>query len=630
MDDCTYIKVILPLRLDWEPCYRTSEKDVRCGMRVTVPFAGRNYLAVVSGTELAPDVDPARIKDVRKVERHLDDITQEEMKLWKFISEYYLCTIGEVYKLAYPSIKNAGEQVTARAEERHEIMKEKSLDLYRKRLARLEERLEKKNAALAGRHGSKVMSALEEDKQKIINEIDAVKSTIEAMSGDDIAAASCGSESSPAVVACPTHDKTSDDILSAFSQGRNVLLEGGSARIEAVIAAAAATLSSGKDVLMLVPDIALSRQLQARLEEVFGASLMVFHSAESAGRRREVASVLRHSSGPRFILGTRSALFLPFRHLGLIIVEEEHDPAYKQDGAPKYVARDTAVMLGEIHGANVLLASPTPSLESLFNCISGRYVHIKTEKEDGLMEIVDTSEEKKKGGMVGNLSRILIRQVKECCEAGGKVLIVRPWGPLDDLEEEVFAVLPELRDSSLICFRTVFEARREDIEGYSLLAMTGTDLMLDKSDFRADERVMQTLEQFRARFKGSMLIQTRQGGHPVFTHDSRYTGMLLAERKAFNYPPYSRILDIVMHDHNEARLKKLSASLAAGMNDFNPVGPFAPMKGKAPESDVAVIRIMLAKDKHLVSKKKKIAGIVSDFEKSCKYSGHISIDVDPV
>ena len=122
MDEERYIRVILPLRLAWEPCYRTSE-DVLPGMRVNVTFSGRKYIGVVSATGVVPDVDSKRILPVNAVERHMETIGQKEMALWRFMADYYLCTIGEVYILAYPATKTAGEEVRARAEERREAMR---------------------------------------------------------------------------------------------------------------------------------------------------------------------------------------------------------------------------------------------------------------------------------------------------------------------------------------------------------------------------------------------------------------------------------------------------------------------------------------------------------------------------
>ena len=132
MEEVQYIKVILPLKLAWEPCYRISE-EVRTGARVSVTFAGRKYIGVVSETGVSPEVDPDRVLPVNAVERHMEPIGEKELALWRFMADYYLCTMGEVYKMAYPAVKTAGEEVRARAEERRELMRARTSELYRKR-----------------------------------------------------------------------------------------------------------------------------------------------------------------------------------------------------------------------------------------------------------------------------------------------------------------------------------------------------------------------------------------------------------------------------------------------------------------------------------------------------------------
>lgn len=606
-----YIKVILPLKLDWEPFYRTDE-DVKAGMRVSVRFAGRRYIGVVSVTDATPDLDVSRIQPVEGVQKHLDVIGEKELKLWRFLSDYYLCTIGEVYKLAYPAQKTAGEEVRARAVERRELMRERTLALYRRRLERLEARVAAKDAALSGRHNAKVTAELEAARGRIAEEISAVRARL-----DDIAA---DAMSAPAI---------SQETRTAIKDGgRPMLVHGGPDRLDIVINQAYETISAGRDVLLLVPDIALSTALRVRLEGLFEDALMVFHSKETAGRRRDVAEALRQGGRPRLILGTRSAIFLPFNNLGLIIVEEEHDTFYKHDGAPRYNTRDVAVVLGGIHGAQVILSSPTPSLESLLNCHAGRFTLLELEPGRTDVEVVDTSVEARKRGMVGSLSRVLISHISEELESGGSILMLRPWGPLDDLRDEVLAVFPEASDR--IGFATTYEARRKDISDVSLLAVIGTDAMLDKQDFRADERLMQALEQLRGRFDGTMLVQTRQSGHPVYSHEGDYYAQLLAERKAVRFPPYSRMVDVIVRDSNQARLRKMSSELTTALGGFSPMGPYTPMRGRTPEDDVLAIRMMLAKDRSLQDRKKEIAGTVSDFERARKYNGHISIDVDPV
>jgi primosomal protein N' len=623
MTEERYIRVILPLKLAWEPCYRTSE-EVRKGMRVNVTFAGRKYTGVVSETDVVPDVDRKRILPVNAVERHMEPIGEKELALWRFMADYYLCTIGEVYKLAYPAAKTAGEEVRARAEERQELMKARTEELYRKRILGLEERLAKKEAALAGKHNAKVTAGLEAGRDKILAELKEVRRKMEELGKEPE-----GRLRDPDSFASPgMTGETAGEVKKSFTEGRTVLLQGGKMRLEVILESAREALASGRDVLMLVPEITLSRQLQHTLREAFGEAVMVFHSAETAGNRREVATALRRDDRPWLVLGTRSALFLPFRNLGLVIVEEEHDIAYKQDGTPRYGARDTAVMLGSIHGANVLLSSPTPSLESLYNCITGRYALVRMPLEESAMEIVDTSVEARKNGMVGDLSRILIARIGDTLDDGGKVMVLRPWGPFDDLKEQAGKLFPGRKGD--ILFSTVHEARRTDLDGISLLALLNADTLMDKHDFRADEKAVQTLEQFRGRLSGHMLVQTRQGDHPVYLMGEDYALRLLEERRAFRFPPYSRMIDIIVRDGNQARLSKLSSMLADSLKHFHPEGPFAPFRGRVPEQDARIIRIMLTRDRHLPEEKRKIAAIIGDFEKSFKYTGHVTLDVDPV
>ncbi len=580
-------------------------------MRVTVLFARRKYVAVVSATDVVPDIDDSKIADILSVEKHLDPIGENEIRFWRFLSEYYLCTIGEVYKLAYPAVKTSGEMVSARVEDRRELMAGRRRETIRKRIGTLEERLSKKRAALDGRHGDKVRAALEAQARQLEGQLEELRGTLASLDFNvgDVA---------PKALASKT-----------VGSGGTLLLEGGESRMETIFGRIGGTLAQGRNVLMLVPDISLARNLQDRLEERFGGFLMVYHSKENASRRRSIAAALRAEDGPRLILGTRSALFLPFSGLGLVVVEEEYDFRYKEDLAPRYNARDAAVVLAGLFGADVILSSPTPSLESLYNAVSGRYEHLAVPSDQPTMEVVDTSVEQRKRGMVGSLSRVLISYLGQCIQDGRKALILRPWGPMDDIESEVSAIFPDA-PAQLISYKTVYEARREPVDRYALLAFLSTDVLLNKQDFRADERLVQVLEQFRGRFGGVMLVQTKQGEHPVFVHGADWSLNLLAERKSFGFPPYTRMLDIIVRDSNPARLSKLSRDLAGQFAAFNPMGPFTPVRGRTQEEGTMVLRIMLGRDKHLADNKKEIAGIIGDFENSRKYTGHIIVDVDPV
>ncbi|MBP5690447.1 MAG: hypothetical protein J6W74_06015, partial [Bacteroidales bacterium] len=230
MEEVQYIKVILPLKLAWEPCYRISE-EVRTGTRVSVAFAGRKYIGVVCETGVSPEVDPDRVLPVNAVERHMEPIGEKELALWRFMADYYLCTIGEVYKMAYPAVKTAGEEVRARAEERRELMKARTSELYRKRILALEERLAKKEAALAGKHNPKVMAGLEAGRDKILEELTEVRRKFDALENDGTA-----DSSAPAGITDRAHHEQSEgsvfeEVKAAFTKGATVLLQGGAARI---------------------------------------------------------------------------------------------------------------------------------------------------------------------------------------------------------------------------------------------------------------------------------------------------------------------------------------------------------------------------------------------------------------
>ena len=196
--------------------------------------------------------------------------------------------MGEVYKMAYPAVKTAGEEVRARAEERRELMKARTSELYRKRILALEERLAKKEAALEGKHNPKVMAGLEAGRDRILAELTEIRRRLEVLEkGEatgtsvpagttDLASFSCHSEQS--------NNSAFAEVQAAFAKGATVLLQGGAARIGVLVEAARATLAAGRSVLMLVPEITLSKRLQAVLAEAFGDAVLVFHSASFRSR----------------------------------------------------------------------------------------------------------------------------------------------------------------------------------------------------------------------------------------------------------------------------------------------------------------------------------------------------------
>ena len=696
----TYIQVILPLRLEWEPYYALPEGvSVQVGDRVRVLFARKEYVGAVCAVSVQPQTDENRILPILAVEEGLPKVLPEEFRFWRAVADYYLCSVGEVYKAAYPALKIDQEEVEARVKERLEA-----------RLARLKDKEEK--------------ARRDDTRQRYRAEIEAV---LAQMRGEKSAAAAAS------VSLSPVQETAAEAARKAFEAGKTVLLHGvtGSGKTEIYLKLAGKTLEKGRSVLFLVPEIALSRQLEDRIAAVF-PDVLTFHSGVSTARRSQVAAQVR-KGGPYFVLGTRSALFLPHHNLGLIIVDEEHDTSYKQDApAPRYNGRESAIMLGVIQKAHVLLGSATPSLESLYNAEIGRFVKVDLKErfhagEEAEIRIIDTVAERRKRGMTGSFSRKLIHEIQAALDAGGQVLVLRarrsyapsvqctecgtipkcphchvpmslhrgpdrlvchycghtePYtgrcpscnGELQPLgagtqkvEEELTALFPDRRIARLdgdtpdteeaalirrfaegeidVLVGTQIITKGFDFDGLSLVAVLQADSLVGLQDFRADERAFQLLEQFRGRSgrrgtPGRIVIQTREPEHPVYARLLGGEGDedLLAERRLFGYPPYTRLVHVTLKDANEKRLDYLSKELRNALLarfasvDTPPavVGPYAPAVDRVAGESIRQIRVSFARNKALTALKHTLGEAVSDFGKERKYLAHVTLDVDPV
>lgn len=221
------------------------------------------------------------------------------------------------------------------------------------------------------------------------------------------------------------------DIYRQFTEKQVVLLHGVTScgKTEIYIHMIQKALTEKKQVLYLVPEIALTTQLTARLKLVFGNKLGVYHSKFSDAERVEIWDNLLNNKGYEVIVGVRSSIFLPFRQLGLVIVDEEHETSYKQfDPAPRYHARNAAIVLAQMHGAKTLLGTATPSLESYFNAQTGKYgfVEINTRfKEIELPEIlvVDTKEAYRKKQMQGHFTPLLLEKITQALAGKEQVIL---------------------------------------------------------------------------------------------------------------------------------------------------------------------------------------------------------------
>lgn len=685
-----YIQVILPLKLNWIPFYRDPEGTVCTGDKVKVTFAGRKYTGVAWNVSdsLPEGLPETKVKDIGCVESELQRISAEELELWHKIADYYLCTIGEVYKTAYPAMKLGQEEVKARLEARR-----------LRKITVLEEKIVRaRTEATRARYAAELAAARKETENDFRD-----------------------------IELSPAQQKAYGQIVEAFGKNRPVLLKGvtGSGKTE-IYEKLALEILPESNVLFLVPEIALSRQLEERLRKTFGESLLVFHSHETAASRGAVASKV--AKGGYIVLGTRSAIFLPHHDLGLIIVDEEHDGSYKQDSpAPRYNGRDVAVMMaGCQKNCRLIMGSATPSLESTYNCLSGRYSLVELKERfhgalDSDVEVIDTIAERKKRGMMGSFSYKLINRINDALAGGGQVMILRGrrsyspalqcdtcgtipkcpkcnvplslhlgtgerllchrcgWAsPYDGkcscggsmhglgagtqkVEEEAAGLWPDVRVARLdsdvtsdrkeeetvirdfsrgdirILVGTQIVSKGFDFEGVSLVAVLQADSMLGIQDFRADEKALQMLEQFRGRCgrrgeRGMFVIQTANPEHPVYSRylegNTMMEAALMEERKDFRYPPYTRMVELTVNDTDEGRGVKMMTGLAnavyVGLSKFitsgsaTIVGPFRNH-----------LCISLAKDRNLSSGKKAIASAIERFEDEYRYRDHVVIDVDP-
>lgn len=219
-------------------------------------------------------------------------------------------------------------------------------------------------------------------------------------------------------------------IVDSFKIHNTTLLHGitGSGKTEIFIELIKEQVDLGKQVLYLLPEIALTTQIIARLYRIFGNSFGVYHSRYSDNERVEVwQKVLKREY--QFVVGVRSAVFLPFSDLGLIVVDEEHEPSYKQfEPAPRYHARDSAIYLSTIHQANVLLGTATPSLETYQNALDNKYGLVDLTSRYGsaynpVIEFANVSRERKQRKLKGNFTSVLVEEIQQALDKKEQVIL---------------------------------------------------------------------------------------------------------------------------------------------------------------------------------------------------------------
>ena len=357
-----YLDIILPLAI--RDCYTYSVPegmDVPApGTRVVVPLMKKEVRGVVLRTHTEP-IDRAfadKIRPISSVVEEAPVVPKEQLALWQWMSGYYLCTLGEVMSAALPS----------------------GLD---KRLVDPPKRARKTMRPYEG--------------------------PIEPM--HDLS---------------PAQAKCADEIGDIWASGKQIVLLHGvtsSGKTDIYIHLIEEQLKAGKNVLYLVPEIALTTQLTSRLQMIFGDRLIVYHSrltdAEREQRYKQISNIQYPISNNFVVLGARSAIFLPIPDIGLVIVDEEHEPSYKQaEPNPRYHARAAAIILAKEHGAKVLLGTATPSVESYYLALKGVYGLVSlTERFGGAelpdIQLVDLQRQYTRKEMYGHFSDPLVERIRQ-------------------------------------------------------------------------------------------------------------------------------------------------------------------------------------------------------------------------
>lgn len=533
------------------------------------------------------------------------------------------------------------------------------------------------------------------------------------------------------------------EIQEAFKSQDVVLLHGitSSGKTEVYIRLIEETIKQGKQVLYLLPEIALTTQIINRLRKVFGNNVGIYHSRFNDAEKVEIWNKVLEGnlstevgSGFNIVLGARSAVFLPLSKPGLIIVDEEHDSSYKQyDPAPRYNARDSAIVLARRFGAKVVLGSATPSVESYYNAQSGKYHLVELKKRYSgvqLPEILvsDVKDEMKHRRMKSHFSPMLIDHIadalsrkeqvilfqnrrgfslhlecdicnwvpvckncdvtltyhkaadqlrchycgystrvpSECPACGNNRIIMRGFGT-EKIEEELPIFFPDAKVTRMDLDTTRsknsyqqiindFEDRKIDIlvgtqmvtkgldfDNVSFVGIMNADNMMNFPDFRAHERSYQMMSQVSGRAgrsdkRGKVIIQTYNPDHFIIRCiiDQNYLEMYqnqVLERMNFKYPPFYRIIEMLVKHRDSGVLDKAAAELAQSLRSrfgSRVLGPEYPMVGRIRNEYLKKIMIKLEKGTALKESKNIINNTISSLRAEPSYKQlRVLIDVDP-
>ena len=449
-----YVDVILPLPLEGTFTYSVPEPmvaQVRMGVRVLVPL-GRSKTYTAMAVRLHSEKPEFETRPIIQVIDAEPVLIEQQLHLWQWISTYYMSPIGDVFKAALPAGLKAEENyrpktvrcVTLPAN----LRSEQSLHMALTILKRALKQHQTFSTYLELSHWSEIDGETPpahiaeiacDELQNAANASDAVlrqliQRNFLELYHREVGRLNTSGEYHPERIQplSPAQQAAEDSIQKQFNEKNVVLLHGvtSSGKTEIYIHLIKKAIDEGKQVLYLLPEIALTVQMTRRLQNVFGSRLGIYHSKYSDAERVEIWKKQLSSEPYDVILGTRSAVFLPFMRLGLVIVDEEHETSFKQqDPAPRYHARSTAIMLARMYeGAKVLLGTATPSMESYHNACMGKYgyVQLTTRYKDVAMpeiRVVDTKDLYHRKMMRGAFSPDLLEAMRTALRNKKQVLL---------------------------------------------------------------------------------------------------------------------------------------------------------------------------------------------------------------
>ena len=459
-----FVDVILPVPLDGFFTYSvpsSADEQVEVGKRVLVPF-GRNktYVGIIASIH-HQQPEGYQTKDILQVLDSTPMLLGSQLRLWQWISDYYMSPIGEVFKAALPSGLKAEDGYKPKTETyirltpqfRNKQALQVALDML--------QRAPKQQAAfidfmaLSGIEEYGVTETTSLTRDELLNQGHSLQ-TITALVQrglletyeQEVGRLNHGGEPHLDRIQplSPIQQDAYNQIHFSFLKKNVTLLHGvtSSGKTEIYIHLIRQTLEQKRQVLYLLPEIALTVQIMDRLQRVFGNRLGIYHSKYSDAERVEIWQKQLSGHPYDVILGARSAVFLPFQQLGLVIVDEEHETSYKQqDPMPRYHARSAAIMLAQMQKAKVLLGTATPSLETYHNAKTGKYGLVELfQRYKGIelpeIQVVDTKDLLHRKMMSGPFSPLLLSKVREALERGEQAILFqnrRGYAPMIECKQ---------------------------------------------------------------------------------------------------------------------------------------------------------------------------------------------------